>query len=52
MPNTTSTLHLYSDTSKFATGSALYEIQNGNPSLLHMQAKDYHKLQEIILLQN
>ena len=26
MPNTTGRLHLYSDTSKFATGSALYQI--------------------------
>ena len=29
MPNTTGRFHLYSDTSKFATGSALYQIQNG-----------------------
>ena len=26
MPNTTGRFHLYSDTSKFATGSALYQI--------------------------
>ena len=26
MPNTTGKFHLYSDTSKFATGSALYQI--------------------------
>ena len=26
--------HLYSDTSKFATGSALYQIQNGKPKLI------------------
>ena len=25
--------HLYSDTSKFATGSAFYQIQNGKPKL-------------------
>ena len=31
MPNTTGRFHLYSDTSKFATGSALYQIQNGKP---------------------
>ena len=31
MPNTTSRFHLYSDTSKFATGSALYQMQNGKP---------------------
>ena len=29
MPNTTDRFHLYSDTSKFATGSAHYQIQNG-----------------------
>ena len=29
MPNTTGRFHLDSDTSKFATGSALYQIQNG-----------------------
>ena len=34
MPNTTGRFHLYSDTSKFATGSMLYQIQNGNPKLI------------------
>ena len=34
MPNKTGRFHLYSDTSKFATGSALYQIQNGNPKLI------------------
>ena len=34
MPNTTGRFHLYSDTSKFATGSALYQIQNGKPKLI------------------
>ena len=29
MPNKTGRFHLYSGTSKFATGSALYQIQNG-----------------------
>ena len=33
MPNNTGRFHLYSDTSKFATGSALYQIQNGKPKL-------------------
>ena len=28
MPNTAGRFHLYSDTSKFATGIALYQIQN------------------------
>ena len=31
MPNTTGRFNLHSDTSKFATGSALYQIQNGKP---------------------
>ena len=33
MPNTTGRFHLHSNTSKFATGSALYQIQNGKPKL-------------------
>ena len=33
MPNKTGRFHLYSDTSKFATGSVLYQIQNGKPKL-------------------
>ena len=36
MPNHEGNFHLYSDMSKFATGSALYQIQNGKPKL-----KDY-----------
>ena len=31
--------HLYSDTSKYATGSALYQIQNGKPKLLAYASK-------------
>ena len=34
MPNTTGRFHLYSDTSKFAMGSTLYQIQNGKPKLI------------------
>ena len=34
MPNATARFHLYSDTTKFATGSALYQIQNGKPKLI------------------
>ena len=34
IPNKTGRFHLYSDTSKFATGSALYQIQNGKPKLI------------------
>ena len=33
MPNTTGRFHQYSDTSKFGTGSALYQTQNGKPKL-------------------
>ena len=32
-------LHLYSDTSKFTTGSALYQIQNGKPKLIALASK-------------
>ena len=39
MPNTTGIFHLYSDTSKFATGSALYQIQNGKPKLITYASK-------------
>ena len=39
MPNTTGRFHLYSDTSKFATGSALYQIQNGKPKLIAYMRK-------------
>ena len=34
MPNTAGSFYLYSDTSKFTTGSALYQIQNGKPKLI------------------
>ena len=34
MSNKTGRFHLYSDTSKFATSSALYQIQNGKPKLI------------------
>ena len=34
MPNNTGRFHLYSDTSKFATGSALCQIQSGKPKLI------------------
>ena len=39
MQNTTGRFHLYSDTSKFATGSALYQIQNGKPKLITYASK-------------
>ena len=34
MLNTTGRFHLYSDTSKFATGSVLYQIQKSKPKLI------------------
>ena len=34
MPNKTGRFHLYSNTSKVATGSALYQIQNGKSKLI------------------
>ena len=39
MPNKTGRFHLYSDTSKFATGSALYQIQNSKPKLMACVSK-------------
>ena len=33
LPDNKGRFHLYSDTSKFATGSALYQIQNRKPEL-------------------
>ena len=43
MPNTTGRFHLYSDTSKFATGSVLYQIQNGKPKLIAYASKEVPK---------
>ena len=34
MPGKIGRFQLYSDTSKYATGSALYQIQNGKPKLI------------------
>ena len=39
MPNKTGRFHLYSDASKFATGSTLYQIQNGKPKLIAYASK-------------
>ena len=39
MPNKTGRFHLYSDTSIFVTGSALYQIQGGNPKLIVYASK-------------
>ena len=39
MPNHDGRFHLYSDTSKFAAGSALYQFQNGKPKLIANTSK-------------
>ena len=39
MPNHEGRFHLYSDTSKFAAGSALYQIQNGKLRLIAHTSK-------------
>ena len=39
MPIKTGRFHLHSDTSKFTTGSALYQIQNGVPKLIAYVSK-------------
>ena len=41
MPDKTGRFHLYSDTSKFATGSAFYQIQNGKPKLIAYMSKRF-----------
>ena len=38
-PDKVGRFQLYSDTSKYATGSALYQIQNGNPILITYASK-------------
>ena len=39
LPDRHGWLQLYSDTSKFATGSVLYQIQNGQPRLIAYASK-------------
>ena len=39
MPNHEGRFHLYSDTSTFAAGSTLYQIQNGKPKLIAYASK-------------
>ena len=52
MPSTTGRFHLYSDTSKFATGSVLYQIQNGKPKLVVYGSKRLPETAKTILLLN
>ena len=39
LPDSKGRFHLYSDTSKYATGRALYQIQNGKPKLIAYASK-------------
>ena len=39
LPDSKGRFHLYSDTSKFTMGSALYQIQNGSPKLIAYTSK-------------
>ena len=39
LPDSKGRFHLYSDTSKYATGSALYQIKNGKPKLIAYASK-------------
>ena len=39
LPDKKGRFHLYSDTSKFAMGSVLYQIQNGKPKLIAYVSK-------------
>ena len=39
MPDNKGRFHLYSDASKFTTGSTLYQIQNGKPNLIACASK-------------
>ena len=39
LPDGKGRFHLYSDTSRYATGSALYQIQNGKPKLIAYASK-------------
>ena len=43
MPDNKGRFYLYTDTSKFAIGSALYQIQNGKPKLIAYASKRLHK---------
>ena len=39
LPDNKGRFHLYSDTSKFATGGDLYQIQNGKPKVIAYASK-------------
>ena len=48
MPNKLRRFHLYSKTSKYTTGSALYQMQNGKHKLIAYVSKDFLKQQRVI----
>ena len=50
MPNKTSRFHLYSETSKFAAGSTLYQIQNGKPKLIAYVSKRLPEAAQKVIL--
>ena len=52
MPNKTGRFHLYSDTSKYAPGSALYQIQGGKPKLIAYSSKRLPEAAKITPSQN
>ena len=52
LPDSKGRFHLYSDTSTFAMGSALYQIQNGKPKLIAYVSKRLPKAAKTILLQS
>ena len=53
MPDKRGRFLLYSDTNTYATGSTLYQVQNGQPKLISYASKRMPEMQqEITLLQN
>ena len=52
LPDRLGRFQLYTDTSKFATGSALYQIQNGQPRLIALQVRECQRQLRIIQSQS
>ena len=50
MPDKVGRFQLYSDTSKYAMGSALYQIQNGKPKLIAYASKRLPEAAHVIIL--
>ena len=48
LPDNKGRFHLYSDVTKYATGSTLYQIQNGKTKFIAYASKGYQKQQRII----